>query len=183
MSFREKFFLHWPDRLNLHATDYKRSTKLGGSLIDRACHRKNIVGGRQGCPIWVKQARWKGGINREGEEKAASSDLRWTGCQSWTQIWHFFWVAHKAPQILSQVSHGFTVSYTDSLFKETLIKKKKIQLAKGKIKLVPNSKFTCRSTQRISLWELAMYRDISHTYLSSFWKLFSASNILKFWFF
>lgn len=76
MSFREKFFLHRPDRLNLHATDYKRSTKLGGSLIDRACHRENTVGGHQGCPIWVKQARWKGGINREGEEEAASSDLR-----------------------------------------------------------------------------------------------------------
>lgn len=75
MSFREKFILHRPDRFNLHVIDYKRSTKLGGSPVDGACHMGNTVGGPHGCPISVTQARWKGGINREGDAEAASSDL------------------------------------------------------------------------------------------------------------
>lgn len=76
MSFREKFSLQQPDRLNLHVIHYNRSTKLGSSLIDKPCHRDNTVGGHQQCLIWITQARWKGGINRKGEEKAASGDLR-----------------------------------------------------------------------------------------------------------
>lgn len=42
-------------------------------------------------------------------------------------------------------------SYMDSLFKEIALKKIIIQLANGKIKLVLNSKFACRITQRMSL--------------------------------
>lgn len=36
----------------------------------------STVGGPHGCPILVTQARWKGGINGEGETEAASRDLK-----------------------------------------------------------------------------------------------------------